>query len=209
MKVLYVCTANICRSPSAEFLLRDGAQALNVPDVVVGSAGVRALTGTPGCDLAPAMGSRSSKHSSRPLDESVVAWADLVLTAERAHMGHVIDLDPSKRSATFTMLQAGRIASWLLHMEMVQAGRGRAAVGPDWRHRFAVDDPRGQVSALDGNRDAWVLEELDAARGLAGSGGDDIADPHVDGSELHPGVYRQIWDATNALVTFLQAASGP
>lgn len=124
-------------------------------------------------------------------------------------MGAVIDLDPSKRSRTFTMLQAGRIARWLLHTEMVQAGRGRAAVGPDWRRGFAVEDPRGQVAALDGNRDAWIVEELDAARGLAGTGPDDIPDPHVGGPELHPTAYRQIWDATNALVTLLKQASGP
>jgi protein-tyrosine-phosphatase len=150
---------------------------------------------------------RSSSHRSHPLDQGAVQWADLVLTADRAHIGLVVDLDPGVRSRAFTILQAGRIARWLLHAQMVEAGRGRAVVGPDWRGRFPVGDPRGQVSALDGNRDAWVLEELDAARGLAGTGVDDIRDPHVEGPELHPEVYRQIWDATNALVTLLKAAS--
>lgn len=209
MKILYVCTANICRSPSAELLLRDAARALSVPNVETRSAGVRAVAGTPGCASAPALVNRSASHRSRPLDEPSVAWADLVLTAERAHISWVIDLDPAKRSQTLTILQAGRISNWLLGVRMVAAGRGRAVEGPDWRSRFPSDDPRGQVSPLSGNRDAWVLEELDAARGLAGTGVDDIEDPHVLGPQLHPGVYRQIWDATNALVTLLKAASDP
>lgn len=210
MKILYVCTANICRSPSSEFLMREGTVALGVPDVETRSAGVRALSGMPGCDLAPALGARSSSHRSRPMDEQALQWADLVLTAERAHIARVVDLEPSKRPQTFTILQAGRIARWLLNADMVQAARGRAAVGVDWRRRFAIEDPRGQVCELDGNRDAWVIEEMDAARGLAGTGVDDIEDPHVGGRpEIHAVVYRQIWDATNSLVTLLKAASGP
>ncbi len=39
MKVLYVCTANICRSPSAEALLRRAG----VPGVEVASAGTAAV----------------------------------------------------------------------------------------------------------------------------------------------------------------------
>jgi protein-tyrosine-phosphatase len=207
VKILYVCTANVCRSPSAQVLLLDGVSALDLPDVVAASAGVQAVHGTPGCDLAPALRSRSSAHRSRPLDRASVQWADLVLTAERAHIGMAVDLAPEVRSRAFTMLQAGRIASWLLYANMVAAGRGRAMFGPEWRSRFTQGDPRGQVSALDGNRDAWILEELDAARGLAGTGADDLRDPHVDGPEFHPEVYRQIWDATNALVTLLRAAA--
>ena len=209
VKILYVCTANICRSPSAQFLVRDGAGVLAVPNIETRSSGVRVIAGTPGCDLAPALVNRSSSHHSRPLDAAAVDWADLVLTAERAHISQVSDLDPAKRPQTLTILQAGRISRWLLGARMVEAGRGRAVEGPGWRSHFALDDPRGQVSPLNGNRDAWVLEELDAARGLAGTGVDDIEDPHVLGPQLHPGVYRQIWDATNALVTLLKAASDP
>ena len=43
MKVLFVCTANICRSPSAEAL----ARAAGLPDVVFGSAGTHATGGEP------------------------------------------------------------------------------------------------------------------------------------------------------------------
>lgn len=86
------------------------------------------------------------------------------------------------------------------------AGGGRSSArtgegGSRW------GDPRGQVSALDGNRDALGSRGAGRGRGLAGTGVDDIRDPHVEGPELHPEVYRQIWDATNALVTLLKAAS--
>ncbi|RMG36458.1 MAG: low molecular weight phosphotyrosine protein phosphatase, partial [Gammaproteobacteria bacterium] len=48
LSVLLVCTANICRSPMAEALLRDHLKAKGLDRrVKVASAGIRAMAGMP------------------------------------------------------------------------------------------------------------------------------------------------------------------
>lgn len=46
MKVLFICTANICRSAVAEVVLRAELQALGVESVEVSSAGIRDFSGS-------------------------------------------------------------------------------------------------------------------------------------------------------------------
>jgi hypothetical protein len=103
------------------------------------------------------------------------------------------------------MRQAGRIAGWLLAVGMPQAGQSRTQ-HPEWR--LPPDDPRSEVSPLTPDWTAWVVEEMDAARGLAplpaGPAPDDIADPHAGNPQLHAPTYQQIWDATNALASLFQ-----
>lgn len=211
MKILYVCTANICRSPSAMVLMRDFTRALRVPDVVTASAGVVVVPGSPGCEWAPALRGRASQHRSLALVKPAVMWADLVLTATRSQQGDVLDLDPSVRARTFTIRQAGRIAGWLLEVGMPQAGllRARAA---HWNGQYPPDDPRSQVSPLTADWTAWLLEEIDAARGFAPlpmgePSPDDIEDPHVFGQAMHDIAYRQLWDATNVLASLMHVVS--
>ena len=36
---------------------------------------------------------------------------------------------------------------------------------------------------------------------------DDVEDPHEGDAGAHPGGYRQIWEATNALASLLQVVS--
>ena len=43
MKILFICTANVCRSPLAEGYLKSLLQEYNKTDVEVASAGVAAL----------------------------------------------------------------------------------------------------------------------------------------------------------------------
>lgn len=218
MRILYVCTANVCRSPSAAFLMNDAVAALRIPDVTTASAGVDVLLGASGCDLAPALRGRAQTHRARGVTPAAVAWADLILAATREHQLAITDCDPSARTRMFTILQAARIARWLSQMQMVEAGRARAQLGADWAKPLSMDDPRRPVAPLL-DRDTWIVEELDAGRGLApfdqqvgadhGFAGhpDDILDPHTTDPALHPHTYRQIWEATNSLAVLLEAAS--
>ncbi len=87
-RLLFVCTANICRSPMAEALADRYARERRWA-VEVASAGTHALPGNPaapnavkavrdvGCDLRA--------HASRPIDEELVAWADRILVMEMRH----------------------------------------------------------------------------------------------------------------------------
>ena len=122
MRILYVCTANICRSPSAAALLTDA----QIAGVEVRSAGTNAGVGAPGCSMAPALRERESVHHSQALTGELVEWADLVLTAARGHQATVMSLDPGARAKTFTIVQAGRLAAWLVSSGMLEAAQERA-----------------------------------------------------------------------------------
>jgi len=214
VKVLYVCTANICRSPSAAEVLR----AAVIPGVEVRSAGTAAVAGAPGCTVAPLLA--GIEHASQPLTRELVQWADLVLTAAREHQAAVVGLDAGARSRTFTLRQAGRLAQWLLDTDVAAVARERAVV-PDG-DRFGPDDPRSHVAPMPaGDRSAWLVAELDAARGYAAPPPpepatgrwrrrvtpvppDDVPDPHVLGSEWHGPAAEQITAAAVPLLILLR-----
>ena len=191
MRVLYVCTANICRSPSAERLLRDAvAAAPPLAEIEVRSAGTSAIAGRPGCSVAPALTGYAHEHHSQPLTAALVGWADLVLPAAREHRAAILDLVPGARARTFTVRQAGRIADWMWDAGLVvaarerreathvgeahddEADRGDPRPSTPWTERFPPGDPRREVPALPdelAQRWRWLVSELDAARGLSGA----------------------------------------
>lgn len=159
LRVLFVCTANLCRSPIAEHLLRSKLEHRKTP-WTVRSAGVAARNGL----SLPA-------QTLRVLDESGIAvtgWkttrltadlvrgADLVLTADADHRRAVVSLAPAAVAHTFTILEFARLLSLsevqvaadeprVLAKSLVEAaavGRGR----PQSRdaHSTDISDPIGR-----------------------------------------------------------------
>jgi protein-tyrosine phosphatase len=102
-RVLVVCTGNVCRSPLIERALTHGVGAR----IEVESAGTAALVGSPMDQRAEAQLSAwrmdASGFVARQLVPAMVARADLVLTATRAHRGVVATLHPSALAYTFTL----------------------------------------------------------------------------------------------------------
>lgn len=86
--VLFICTANQCRSPMAEGLLRLQV-GLDNPDWRIGSAGTWAYDGTPASLnsvlVLKERGLDLSKHSSRTVDGEMVASHGVVLAMEKGH----------------------------------------------------------------------------------------------------------------------------
>ena len=164
MRILYVCTANICRSASAQQLLREAVAAdPGLAGIEVRSAGTAALVGAPGCSIAPALLGHSADHRSQQLTGELVAWADLILVAARDHRPSIAELEPRSRARTFTVRQAGRIADWIVDSGMVAAGL-EGGGEPD---RYPPGDPRREVLDLPadlGERWTWLVGEMDAAR---------------------------------------------
>jgi protein-tyrosine-phosphatase len=133
-RLLFVCSANICRSPFAELLARQLFAGLGVE---VSSAGVRGFDGYEmDVEMANQLrlrGGDSSQFASRPLTRADLDWADAVLTFEfRQHM-KILDAHPDARGKVFGFGQFARAA------ELAGPGRPgedllrriRAVVRPD------------------------------------------------------------------------------
>ena len=87
--ILIVCTANICRSPVVMALLDNNLHKTEGEDWNVSSAGTWAQPGDGASDysvlLMAEQGLDISDHSSRPIDQEMLANSDLVLCLETGH----------------------------------------------------------------------------------------------------------------------------
>lgn len=103
---LFLCTANICRSPAAEALWLRAARRAGFASRAL-SAGVRARAGDSAdpvmADLLATYGCDLGNHVSRPFSASLARQADLVLVMEPWHARFVVAQAPE---------MAGRV--WLL-----------------------------------------------------------------------------------------------
>lgn len=157
--VLTVCTANLCRSPIAEAVLRH--ELATLPGAwSVRSAGTDARAGRP---VHPDSARALAEHDlalpegwrSRQLRADDVARADLVLTANRAHRAKVLGLLPSASARVFTLRQFVRLLA------------------------AARTQPPLDTTGFD-HPGEWLLASAGAARGLAvpqRPEDDDVADP--------------------------------
>ena len=150
LRILVVCTGNICRSPAAAALLRARSAGLGIE---VASAGTAAVVGHPIHPLTAAalaqVGVEDLNHRARQLSPADVAGADLVLTAERRHRVAVIEADPTALRRTFTIAEFARLADALSRqpwdrarsaaIEAVAVGRG--AVRPSVPSLDDLHDP--------------------------------------------------------------------
>jgi protein-tyrosine phosphatase len=121
--ILVLCTANICRSPLAEGLLRLRLQGR--PDIHVHSAGVAALAGSGAhplvLELLDEAGVDLRTHRARQCDLELLQQSDLVLVMERPHLRWL--------SGTFPQFH------------------GRSFLIGHWRERSEVPDPIGRPRA--------------------------------------------------------------
>ena len=96
VKILFVCTGNICRSPLAEVMARRLSPGRGITFV---SAGTYAIAGDPasrtGAAAAARIGLDLSGHRARPLTSSLVADAEHIFGMEQEHVDAVRALDAS------------------------------------------------------------------------------------------------------------------
>jgi protein-tyrosine phosphatase len=109
--ILAVCTANICRSPMIEALLR---ARLDETRFEVASAGVRGwdrkpMDATAQQELAR-LGHSGETFRSHPIAPYLIDSADLILTATRAHRSDVLAMRPQALRRTFTLVELAALA---------------------------------------------------------------------------------------------------
>lgn len=131
-RILTVCVGNICRSPTAEYLLR---QHLLHRDIRVRSAGLGALAGRPmeamALQLLAEHGIDGRRHTARQLTPAMLREADLVLGMERAHVDAMTRLAPEASGKIFVF------DKWLL---------GRDIPDPYRQERIAFEHVYGMIT---------------------------------------------------------------
>jgi protein-tyrosine phosphatase len=121
-RILVVCVGNICRSPTAEVLLRDR---LKDRGIHVESAGLAAVVGAPVDPVAESVlvdnGLSAIEHTARQLSREMVSAAAMVVAMDKRHISAIQALSPEARGKTFLL--------------------GR------WQGQLAIPDPYGRDRA--------------------------------------------------------------
>lgn len=101
--ILIVCTANICRSPMAEYELRRMA-----PTLTVSSAGISALVDSPADKRATAVarkyGLDLEGHSARQVNDDVIFGHDLIVVMDEGHFQWMRSAYPEDRARIVKMM---------------------------------------------------------------------------------------------------------
>jgi protein-tyrosine phosphatase len=169
-RIVLICRANLCRSPTAEVMLRVALDAARV-DAFVTSAGIEAVPGqsTPAAfaEVALQRGIDLAQHVPVLFTRELTESADLVLTMTRDLLRSVVVATPTAWPRSFTLLELVRrgysleppepedtLDTWLAR---VHATRDRAALlGTD-----PIDDVRDPMSAADDEGSVAMFEQLD------------------------------------------------
>jgi protein-tyrosine phosphatase len=115
LHVLFVCTGNVCRSPTAERLATKYVEQQGFQGFHASSAGTRAMIGYPmqpvAAEVLRTLGGDPADFVARQITPKIAAGADLVLTMTRSHRDHVLELVPHKLRRVYTVAEAGRLVS--------------------------------------------------------------------------------------------------
>lgn len=142
LRILAVCTGNICRSPIVEQLLRERLPALEFD---VTSAGTQAVPGAPMTESALEMARRlelryAQEHRAAQVTAGEIRRADLVLGLDRGHRRQVVEMVPAASRRTVTLREFAEIISALPERtssanNMVDQRSFADALGHVLRHR--------------------------------------------------------------------------
>lgn len=220
LRILVVCTGNLCRSPLFAALLADRLGS----DAVVTSRGTQAVTGaTPPAETVLAarrVGVELDGHTARSLDDSDIDDADLVLVASRRHRRDVVRRSPRAATRVFTILEFARLAAACQRdhegsptsaspdaSEATPARLSAAGVGGETpgggraRRGVPITDERGRAFV------ATVVRSRGLVRRPAHPDDDDVTDPIGRRAGVHRRVSRQLAAAAD-LVGGALAAPG-
>jgi len=195
LRVLMVCTGNICRSPMAEALLR---ARMDTDRMRVRSAGTRPvidgempaeaqrLTIAHGGSQADARG-----HRGRWLIEPIAEDADLIFAMAREHRTAAVELAPRMLRRTFTVREFARLATSLSDSELREAAE---SAGSDVRARLTA------VTALIATQRSMVTPPSPKD--------DDVIDPYRRSSDTYERSAAQLVPAIDEVARVLRIVTG-
>jgi protein-tyrosine phosphatase len=185
--ILAVCTGNLCRSPVVERLLRLGLTRgwpTASSALPIASAGTNAALGLQipesFASRLASIGAETSPFAPRQVTADMVAGAELVITATRAHRATVVELYPPAVQYTFTLRELARLAAALPPGDQVP-------IEPLARLRSFV-------AAAAGARGACMPGDPAA---------DDVADPYGGNDARYAKVWSNLVAATSQILTAL------
>jgi protein-tyrosine-phosphatase len=148
LRILFICTGNLCRSPMAEALMRAELEDRGCELVEVTSAGTWASDGYgatgDAIEVLSAYGIELAGHRSRAVEAAHVEAADLVVAMTSVHLREIERLDPRARAKTLLLKEIVEIAWEGDASDM--AGRLAlllAGTRPKPRRELDLDDPIG------------------------------------------------------------------
>jgi len=102
--ILVVCAGNICRSPTAEYVLK---AKLADKQIKVSSAGLTALVGKPADPMAQKIaashGVAMEEHKGQQLSSQLVGSNSVILVMEQRHLNDLHSRYPEARGKTFLL----------------------------------------------------------------------------------------------------------
>lgn len=108
-KILVVCLGNICRSPTAQFLLQH-----HLPNKTIHSAGITAMVHSDGKgwdmdktarEIAGKNGFEFPVHEAKQLTRELIGHYDLILVMENNHRSHIAKRYPEAHAKTMLLGQ--------------------------------------------------------------------------------------------------------
>lgn len=132
MLLLFVCTGNICRSPTAERLARAFSGPLGLENLTASSAGTHAVIGHPMHEYAAgvleSLGGASENFRARQLTSRIASSPDLIITMTKSQRDAVLEYAPQKLHRTFTLIEAARLRIDFGAESVADLGAARSAI---------------------------------------------------------------------------------
>jgi protein-tyrosine phosphatase len=188
VRILTVCTGNICRSPYAHLALQHALEEVRPGSFIVASVGTQAMIGNPvdpgSAGILDWRGIDSSGFAARQISERMLDDIDIVLPLEVAHRRVVLSYSPRHLKRAFTLKEFARLLD-------------SAEAREPWSQRLAgLATPEERWAALPSH--------LARERGLSrvADGADDIADPYRRPQAAFDAMATEVDSAIERIVAF-------